>query len=421
MTQPGSTAPENQAQPSLLATLKSTPSAYPGLRATPQAATILQDLAAHATLEADRTLAATYLALAFPHADGVRAFFFSQFRAKAKHEDYAALYAILANYAEDPGAIAGCTAILRALTPGDIAALLRRSLAYAISPDGRTPPHLPPMGVPKEEWQAWHSRIKAALLHMLPHPDMQALLRDLLQRDPDGPVECTLEGILRDLPAQLPQVAHATPLYLAAEHTARGLLATLAACHPAWPRLEDYLAEFDGIEKRRLGGWSRAYFMFDTDLETRQARILQRMAQFPDRAALRRTLEAMLRERPPVYPKVRDEDDYYRFEPLYWRATAYRALVAGHWQVADAVAFARQLIAAGPTDAEARAIKEAIEVAVRSWPTDPSVQTLLAEAQAHAALHPFITQDMARLCRQAQNGKNIRLDRNTRSPSPACP
>jgi len=412
MTQPGPPEPDHHALRPHLAALKSTPTAWQTLRATQDGAAILMTLAGHAEHEADRILATIYLALGFPQAPGVRDFFFTQLRRVARQENYAALYAILANYAADPTAIAEFVAICRPLTPGDIAVLLRRSLEYSISADGRTPPRQPPMGVPQNEWQAWHSAIKAAILHMLPHPDLQDLLFDMIQRDPDGPVECTLEDIVRNLRSQAPEAARATQLYATAEQAAHEMAARIAATHPAWPNLEDYIAEFDGIASRRLWGWSRAYFMFDTDLQYRQARIVRRMAQFPNPAAVRSALESLLTTRPPVYPKVRDEGDYYQFEPLFWRAIAYHALVTSHWSATDATAFARRLLAAAPTDAEARAQKEAIEVAVRTWPEAEQTRALLAEAETRPDLAAFVREDMSHLRRDAQSGKKISLGRH---------
>ena len=192
---------------------------------------------------------------------------------------------------------------------------------------------------------------------------------------------------------------------------ARDLFEKLAALHPKWPRIDDYIEEFDSIAKRRLPGWQRAQFMFDNDLEHRQSRVAFRMSQFPDAIAVRRAFETMLFDRPPLYPKVRDEQDYFRFEPLGWRCVAWAALTSLHWTVDEALEFTRIIVELGPWDAEARKSKEAIEAVVRTWPTAESVMDFLAECEGREDVGAFVRDDIARIRSEAQTGKSIRLDR----------
>jgi hypothetical protein len=390
--------------------LKSDPSALNKLRNDAQGCAVLISLARHSDRQGDRNLATTYLAIAFPGEPGVRAFFFDQLRHVARLEDYAALYAILANYADDDSAIRELVAIFRELTPGDIAAHLRQSVKFlpfiGVIYTGREPPS----GVSKEAWEDWNIAIRSATLHLLPHPDLQALLFDVMRRDPDGPVEWMLEDILINL-IRRPEFTPTDPVYVTAERTAHDLSRRIAALHPKWPRIDDYIEELDGVAKRRLPGWRRAYIMFDTDLENRQSRVAFRMSQFPDAVAVRRAFETMLFGRPPLYPKVRDEQDYFQFEPIGWRGVAWTALTRSHWSVDEGVDFARRVVGSGPWDNEARKSKEAIEAIVRTWPNEESVVAFLAESEGRADVGGFVRDDIARLRSEAQAGKGIRLDR----------
>ncbi len=391
--------------------LKSDPSALNQLRNDAQGCAVLISLAKHCDREGDRNLATTYLAIAFPGEPGVRAFFFDQLRHVARLEDYAALYAILANYVDDDSAIRELVAIFRELTPGDIAALLRESVKFSPPIGVIHKAHQPPRGVSKEAWEDWNIAIRSATWRLLPHPDLQALLFDVMRRDPDGPVEWVLEDILINLIRLPPKSALTDPVYVAAEQTAHDLSRRIAALHPKWPRIDDYIDELDSVAKRRLPGWRRAYSMFDTDLETRQSQVAARMSQFPDAVAVRRAFETMLFDRPPLYPKVRDEQDYYQFEPIGWRCVAWIVLTRSHWSVDEAVDFARRVVGSGPWDDEARKSKEAIEAVVRTWPNEESVVAFLAESEDRADVGAFVRDAIARLRGEAQAGKAIRLDR----------
>ena len=397
-----------------LRTLKSDPSALNRLRHDAHGCAVLMSLAEHSDLQADRNLATTYLAIAFPSEPRVRAFFFDQLRGVARLEDYAALYAILANYADDDSAIRELVAIFRELAPGDIAVLLRKSVQFSPPIGVIRAARQPPSGVSKEAWESWNIAIKSAILRLLPHPDLQALLFDIMRRDPDGPVEWMLEDILTKLIGPPPKSAPTDPVYLAAEQTARDLSQRMAALHPKWPRIDDYIKELDSVAERRLPGWKRAQFMFDTDLEHRQSRVAFRMSQFPDAAAVRRAFENMLFDRPPLYPKVRDEQEYFMFEPMGWRSVAWTALTGSHWSVDEALEFARLIVSLGPWDDEARKSKEAIEAVVRAWPNEESLSAFLTETARRADVGAFVRDDIASLRSQAQAGKNIRLDRHSR-------
>lgn len=193
---------------------------------------------------------------------------------------------------------------------------------------------------------------------------------------------------------------------------ARDLSEKLAALHPKWQHIDDFIQEFDTVHQRRLPGWQHAQFMFDTDLEYRQSMVAYRMSQFPNPTAVRRAFETMLFDRPPLYPKARDEQDYFQFEPIGWRCVAWTALTRSHWSVDEAVDFARRVVGSGPWDGEARKSKEAIEAVVRSWPDAESVLAFLAECEGRADVGAFVRDDIARLRSEAQAGKGIRLDRH---------
>ena len=55
----------------------------------------------------------------------------------------------------------------------------------------------------------------------------------------------------------------------------RDLCEKLIALHPQWPGIEDYLREFDTVDKRRLPGWTTIRRTSDRDLQERQARIVR--------------------------------------------------------------------------------------------------------------------------------------------------
>ncbi len=192
---------------------------------------------------------------------------------------------------------------------------------------------------------------------------------------------------------------------------ARDLYEKLTALHPQWPGIEDYVQEFDTIEKRRLPGWTTTRSMFDTDLQERQARVVRRMARFPDPAAVRRGFETMLFERSAIFPTGLEEQDYILFEPVGWRHVAWHVLTSSHWSVDAAVDYARCIVELGPWDEEARKSKEAIDAVVRAWPNEERVLAFVAENELRADIADFVKKNIADLLRQMKAGQNMRLDR----------
>ena len=468
--------------------LRNNPPALDALRNDPRGCAVLIDLAEHTDRDEDRNLAITWLALAFPDKPAVRTFLFDCVRRERRLFSSAPLCAILANYAEDDSAIRELKVIFRDLPPGRTADLLFLCFNYRPSLGNNKPP----LGVSDEIWEDYLFAITWAKARLLPNPDLQDLLFDIMHRDPDGPVELVLEEILRAWiarPLQAPRkqawldketwdketlrrhgiedrvtrlqnrlssasepderrqilerldkeekylrfqrryfnsppqrvqyraqyYVEPSPEDIAAWTSLAGVVRDLheklVALHPQWPGIEDYVQEFDTVDKRRLPGWKTTRGTFDTDLQERQARVMRRMARFPDPAAVRRSFETMLLERPAIFPKVMDEQDYMLFEAVGWRHVAWHVLTTSHWSVNAAVDYARCIVELGPWDKEARKSKEAIDAVVRAWPNDEGVLAFVTENELRADIGNFVKENIADLLRQARAGQNIRLDR----------
>lgn len=393
-----------------LALLQRDPAALNELRNDPQGCAMLMSLAQYGHPHLSQALATTYLAIAFREEPAVRRFLFGRlFNALIPGRD-AALHGFLANYGDNEGAMQEFVAGLGGLSPAPIADLLDACFGWGRL-IGVRPGGAPPTGVGKEAWADWLAAARSARLLLLSRADFDTLLFDIMRRDPDGPVERVLEVILANLIKLPPIAAAAEQVSTATERTVRDWFRKIADLHPAWPRIEDYIDELDTVAQRRLAGWRRAYTMFDNDVAFRQARVARRMAQFADADAVRRAFESMLLDRPSLYPKVRDEQEYYMFEPLGWRAVAWWALMKSHWSIDDAVSFARLIVGRGPWDSEARKSKEAIEAVVRTWPQEQSVLALLAETERRADIGAFVGNDIAAIRREAASGKKVGLDR----------
>jgi hypothetical protein len=240
------------------------------------------------------------------------------------------------------------------------------------------------------------------------NPDIRIqVLKNLAKMDelyrkrpiPDTPPMPVRRRVMRFVTAAPAQFAAWAEL----AESARVLLGRIADQHPKWPSIDGYVQELDSIYRRRLPGWEQIHFRFDTDLERREERIVARMANFPDAAAVRRSLETLLFERPAIWPKVWDECDY-TFEPVGWRRTAWTVLTASHLAVADAIELARRIIDLGPWDKEARKSKESIIAVVTAWPNDAQVLAFVAEAAGRAELGEFVRNDIAGRLHKAAPG-----------------
>jgi hypothetical protein len=108
---------------------------------------------------------------------------------------------------------------------------------------------------------------------------------------------------------------------------------------------------------------------------------------------------------------VRDECDYYIYEPLGWRAVAWHALITTHWTMDDALFLARLIVESGPWDKEARKSKETILAVASAWPKEAAVLAFLAEAANRTDVGAFVRSDIEKLLAEAQAGKNIQLGR----------
>jgi hypothetical protein len=182
----------------------------------------------------------------------------------------------------------------------------------------------------------------------------------------------------------------------------RDLCEKLIALHPQWPGIEDYLREFDTVDKRRLPGWTTTRRTSDRDLQERQARIVRRMARFPDPAAVRRGFETMLFERPAIFPTGLEEEDYMLFEPVGWRRVAWHVLTTSHWTVSAAVDYARRIVELGPWDNEARKSKEALGAVVRAWPNEERVLAFVSESKLRAEIGDFVKENIGHLLGQTK-------------------
>jgi hypothetical protein len=191
----------------------------------------------------------------------------------------------------------------------------------------------------------------------------------------------------------------------------RDMSGKLAALHPKWPHIEDYVQELDSVGKRRLPGSKLPFSILQMDLECRQARVARRMSRFPDQAAVRNTFETMLFDRPAIFPKGVKEMDYHTCEPVGWRHVAWDVLTTSLWSVNEAVDFARCIVDLGPWDNEARKSKEAIGAVIRAWPKEESVLAFVGDIVHHADVGAFARDEVGKLFGEAQAGKNIRLDR----------
>jgi hypothetical protein len=480
---PGEGPRDQQQLKQYLISLRSDPAALEKLRNDPAGYATLMSLAAHGEWGQDRRLAAIYLAVAFADDPNVKIFLFDRLPREGAADRDAVLAAILANYGHDTTAMARLVAIIQHLAPGAIADLL----ALCLDPN-RAFLWPAPMGISEDVWDDWIFAARSAALPVLLRNDLQSLLLDVMRRDPDGPVECVLDDIVRRWRQHPPQppakkawvfeerwddntrerakrasvrapflndaakasdpriraqilknLAKMDALYSqrpipdtpparvqhrvwrfikpAAEQEAawagladhvRDLSAKAADMHPKWPSMDGYVKELDTVHQRRLPGWARGLRMFDIDLEWREARIVARLARFPDAAAVRRTLETLLLERAAIWPQVRDECDY-TFEPVGWRRTAWIALTETHVTVTEAIAFARRIVSDGPWDREARKSKEAIIAVACAWPNDAGVLAFLAELAERADVGAFVREDVGRLLERAQAGKSVRL------------
>ncbi|HEX4158048.1 MAG TPA: hypothetical protein VHY79_06205 [Rhizomicrobium sp.] len=176
--------------------LRSDPSALDRLRNNPGGCAVLKRLAEYSEGVDDRNLAITWLAVTFPGEPMLRTFLFDRLRREERLGRLAPLYGILAHYAENDSAVRELAAFFRDLTTGETAYLLLDCFHY--NPHrGVHRTNDPPPGVSEQAWEDYRFAITSAQLRLLPNPDLQDLLFDIMRRDPDGPVELALEEILR--------------------------------------------------------------------------------------------------------------------------------------------------------------------------------------------------------------------------------
>jgi hypothetical protein len=455
----------------LLGISESDPDPLEKVRNDPRGFATLLDVATH-----DKDLfsvmpAVDCLAIAFPDKPETRSFLFDGLRSgrwRWQHQTY--LRALFATYADDKDVAGEIVAVLGESEPGKMADLLNTCLNTPLCiyhPKVRE-------GIPEYVWVQWAFPVSRAPLRMLTRLDLRTLLSNAMKSDPDGPVECVMEAVIRRRdarPWQAPRrgcwrveetwdkntlrrqfreerrvrlagFASEDPDPARREHfrkeleskeqywrlfpvpdtqprreqrrimfyeepspeqiaaweglasVVRELSEEMAGLHPLLPRAADYLVELDSVGQRRQPGWRRDYGLVDQDLEHRQARVAERLARWPDRAEVRGIFEAMLLDRPAV--TIGEPEAGWHFDPLGWRAVAWRTLVASDAPTEDAMALARLLVEGGPWDDEARKSKEAVVAVVKAWPDDERVLAVLAEITSSPIVGDFVRDDIER-------------------------